>query len=102
MRRLPVAPNNSRTVQAEDFMSYIVSDTSLSDVIGRIEVPTLLVYGRNDLIAPVEVGEFIYNEISTSAEDKELLVLEESRHGAEDDDVAKFQTAMIAFIEDHR
>ena len=99
---LRLAPNNSKTVQSEEFMSYIVSDTSLTDVIPRIEVPTLLVYGRNDLVAPVEVGEFIYNEIGTSQADKELVVLERSRHGAEDDDIAEFQAAIIGFIEEYR
>ncbi|MDJ0663965.1 MAG: alpha/beta hydrolase [Acidimicrobiia bacterium] len=99
---LRLAPNNSKTVQAEEFMSYIVSDTSLTDVIPRIEVPTLLVYGRNDLVAPVEVGEFIYTEIGTSDADKELVVLEQSRHGAEDEDVAKFQAAIVRFIEEYR
>ena len=99
---LRLAPNNSKTVQAEDFMSYLVSDTSMTDVIPRIEVPTLLVYGRNDLVAPVEVGEFIYEEIATSEADKELLVLEQSRHGAESEDIDKFQTAIMRFIEEHR
>jgi pimeloyl-ACP methyl ester carboxylesterase len=52
--------NNKRTTQAEDFMSYVASDSSMRKVIPRIHVPTLLVYGEKDLVAPVQVGEFIY------------------------------------------
>jgi len=99
---LPVYPNNKRTNQAEEFMSFIASDTSMTDVVHRIHIPTLLVYGRKDLMAPVEVGEFIYNEIETNEEDKTLLVLEQSRHGAEGEDVENLQKAIVAFVERYR
>ena len=94
--------NNKRTNQAVDFMSYVASDSSLREVIHRIRIPTLLVYGEKDLIAPVEVGEFIYDEISTEEIDKKILVLEHSRHGAENDDIEKLQGALIEFIEQYR
>ena len=55
-----------------------------------------------DLVAPVKVGEFIYNEISTDKADKELLVLEQSRHGAENGDIEIMQRAIIEFIEKYR
>jgi pimeloyl-ACP methyl ester carboxylesterase len=99
---LALYPNNKRTHQAEDFMSSLASDTSMREVIHRIHVPTLLVYGKKDLIAPVEIGEFIYNEISTDKADKELLVLEQSRHGAENGDIKILQRAVIEFIEEYR
>lgn len=91
--------NNRATNQAEDFMELVVTDRSIRTTIDRLAVPTLLVYGRNDLIAPVEVGESIYREIGTSPEHKDLLVLENSRHGAEGGDRAIFQDAVIDFIE---
>ena len=53
-------------------------------------------------MAPVEIGEFIYNEISTDESDKELLVLEQSRHGAENGDIKIMQRAIIEFIEKYR
>ena len=97
-----VFPNNMRTNQAEDFMSSIASGTGLREFIHRIRVPTLLVYGRKDLMSPVEVGEFIYNEIDTDEIEKELLVLERSRHGAENGDIEILQRAVIEFIEKYR
>jgi esterase/lipase len=83
-------------------MSFIASDTSMTEVMHRIDIPTLLVYGRKDLMAPVEVGEFLYNEIETDETDKTLLVLEQSRHGAENGDIAILQSAVIEFIEKYR
>ena len=74
--------NNKATVGAEKFMSQVVSDNSLEQTINRITIPTLLIYGGKDLIAPLEVGEHIYNEIETAERDKMLIVLENSRHGA--------------------
>jgi pimeloyl-ACP methyl ester carboxylesterase len=59
--------NNRRTNQAEGFMTRVALDTSMRKLINRIRVPTLLVYGRNDLIAPVEVGEGIYRDIGTAS-----------------------------------
>ncbi|MCP4418069.1 MAG: beta-lactamase family protein, partial [Chloroflexi bacterium] len=73
-----------------------------SSVVHRIHIPTLLVYGGKDLMAPVEVGKFIYNEIETNEEDKTLLVLEQSRHGAEDKDIENLQREIIEFIEKYR
>ena len=58
--------------------------------------------GRSDLIAPVEVGELIYNEIRTDEEDKVFLVLEQSRHGAENGDREILQRAIIEFVEEYR
>jgi len=45
---------------------------------------------------PVEVGQIIYNEIAE--QNKELLILENSRHGAEVNDVLIFQEAIKNFI----
>jgi len=94
--------NNKATVGAEEFMSQIVSDNSLELTINRITIPTLIIYGGRDLIAPVEVGEHIYNEIETAKQDKMLIVLENSRHGAENNDVELFQEAIGGFLEQYR
>jgi len=74
----------------------------MRNVIHRIHAPTLLVYGEHDLIAPAQVGEFIYNEISADETDKVLLILGQSRHRAENGDREILQRAVIEFIEKHR
>ena len=74
----------------------------MREVIHRIQVPTLLVYGKYDLIAPVEVGESMLNCIGTDETDKALLVLEHSRHGAENGDREILQRAVVEFVEEYR
>ena len=98
----PLYPNVKRTLEAEEFMSYIAFDSSLREDIHRIHIPTLLVFGNKDLIAPVEVGEFIYDKINTDEADKTLLVLEHSRHGAENGDIEIFQRAITDFVEKYQ
>ena len=94
--------NNRATIRATEFYSRVVTDQSMAKTIHRIDIPTLLIYGRMDMIAPVEVGEFIYNEIKTNEQDKKLIVLEQSRHGAEYEDRELLQNAIIDFIETYR
>ena len=99
---LPLYPNIKKTQQAQKMFSWVISDSSISDIIHRINIPTLLIYGQNDLVAPVEVGQIIYDEIETAEQDKELLVLNNSRHGAENEDVIIFQMQIKSFIDRYR
>jgi pimeloyl-ACP methyl ester carboxylesterase len=95
-------PNFRATMSAEKLLSWIVSDNSFEQTINRIAIPTLIIYGGKDLIAPSEVGENIYNEIETAKQDKVLVILRNSRHGAENNDVVIFQEAIKGFIEQYR
>lgn len=94
--------NNRATMRAEKFLSWVVSDNSFEQTINRIAIPTLIIYGGKDLIAPLEIGENIYNQIETEEQDKMLIVLENSRHGAENNDVEVFQKAIKGFFEKYR
>ena len=94
--------NNKKTMQAQKMLSWVISDVSMRDVIYRISVPTLLIYGQKDLVAPVEVGQIIYDEIETIEQDKKLFVLKNSRHGAENEDVILFQKELKNFINKYR
>jgi pimeloyl-ACP methyl ester carboxylesterase len=95
------ASNNIKTNKAKKFLN-LVATTSIGEHIHRIAVPTLLIYGKQDLIAPVEVGEYIYHNIATKKQDKTLLILNNSRHGVEEPDVRQFQQAIVDFIERYK
>jgi len=95
-------PNFRATMRAEKLLSWIVSDNSFERIINRITIPTLIIYGGKDLIAPAEVGQTIYNEIKTASQDKTLIVLNNSRHGVENPDVQVFQKAIKKFLEQYR
>jgi len=90
--------NNKKTLEAEGFMRRVTTDTSLSQTLPRLSIPVLLIYGAKDLHAPVEVGQSIYQGISTPESQKTLLILPNSRHGAEGNDVLLMQTAIKDFI----
>ena len=90
--------NNKKTYEAEAFLRRITTDTTLSQTLPRLSIPVLLIYGAKDLKAPVEVGQSIYQGISTPESHKILLILPNSRHGAEGNDVLLMQTAIKAFI----
>ena len=94
--------NNQKTTSANKFMHWVATNNSMENKIQRIEIPTLLLYGRHDLVAPVEVGQHILDTIGTAVADKRLVVLENSRHGAEHTDIKLLQQEMTAFIEQYR
>jgi pimeloyl-ACP methyl ester carboxylesterase len=90
--------NYKKTMEAEGFMRRITTDTTLSQTLPRLYIPVLLIYGAKDLKAPVEVGQSIYQGISIPESQKSLLILPNSRHGAEGNDVLLMQTAIKDFI----
>jgi proline iminopeptidase len=90
--------NNKKTNEAEAFLRRITTDTSMRQTLPRLSIPVLLIYGAKDLKAPVEVGQSIYQGISTPEAQKTLLILPNSRHGAEGNDVLLMQTAIKTFI----
>jgi len=79
-------------------MKRVTTDTALSQTLPRLSIPVLLIYGAKDLRAPVEVGQSIYQDISTPESQKTLLILPNSRHGAEGNDVLLLQTSIKDFI----
>jgi len=91
--------NFKKTIEAEGFMRYVTTDTTLSQTLPHLSIPVLLIYGAKDLHAPVEVGQSIYQSISTPESQKTLLILPNSRHGAEGNDVLLLQTAIKDFID---
>ncbi len=90
---------NSRNTGTSKFFENLLTDNSLNETAHRIRIPTLMLYGRHDLIAPFEVGEWHLENIETPENQKELIILENSRHGAEGEDIEIFQQEIIDFID---
>jgi len=91
--------NYKKTNEAEEFMESVATDTSMRQLLPRLSLPVLLIYGAKDLTAPVEVGQSIYQGISAPESQKTLLILPNSRHGAEGDDVLLMQNTIKDFID---
>jgi len=90
---------NVPTKQAVVTFDAPTTDTSMRQLLPRLSLPVFLIYGAKDLLAPVEVGQSIYQGISTPESQKTLLILPNSRHSVEGDDVPLMQTAIKDFID---
>jgi proline iminopeptidase len=90
---------NYKNTMSSGFLERLITDDRLVETAHRIQIPTLLIYGRLDLTAPFEVGEWHYGNIELPSNEKELVILENSRHGAEGDDVQILQDAIANFVD---
>jgi len=63
---------NSKATGSSEFIKNLITDDRLIETAPRINVPTLLIYGRHDLIAPFEVGEWHVENIKTSPNNKKF------------------------------
>lgn len=93
---------NNKATTRSSFMNRVVAESPLLETAHRVQIPTLMIHGRLDLQAPPEVGQWFYDTIETPDVDKELVILEESGHGAVRGDVEIFQQSIEEFIESHR
>lgn len=83
-------PEGSRT------MLLAMAEADLRDVLSRIEVPTLLLYGELDTRSPLEVAEQLHQSIPASR----LVVLPGVGHLASAERPGEFNAAVRAFLLD--
>jgi len=72
---------------------------SYSDQLHNVTLPTLIIYGKNDFVCPLELGEALFSSISST--DKEFVLSDISGHSPMDDDREDFYNHVIRFIEAH-
>jgi len=72
---------------------------SYSDELYKVTLPTLVIYGKNDFVCPLELGEALFSSISST--DKEFVLSDISGHSPMDDDMVNFYNHVIRFIETH-
>jgi pimeloyl-ACP methyl ester carboxylesterase len=90
---LAILPDN----QLRDKLKAVFEEVTPFDVEERlkeIQVPTLVVGGRHDVIVPVEESIAIYKGIQNS----NLLLLEHSGHGPEGADEDRFSDTVLHFL----
>jgi proline iminopeptidase len=83
----PLSPH--KKARAEEGLAL-----DLSDRLGAIAAPALLVAGRHDPAVPLEAVQDLHRRLP----DAELLVLERSGHGVAAADAAVFRTAVLRFL----
>jgi pimeloyl-ACP methyl ester carboxylesterase len=75
-------------------MLYGMAEADLRDVLPRIEVPTLLLYGDRDARSPLHIGEELHRQIPGSR----LVVLAGVGHVSNIEAAAQFNNAVREFL----
>lgn len=75
-------------------------NTSLTDRLGEITVPVLLLWGKYDFVVPPALGESALERVSS--QDKSLIIFETSGHSPMDNEPEAFSAAIISFVDQYR
>ncbi len=76
-------------------MTRAVAEADLRAVLPRVEVPTLLIYGDNDVRSPVHVAEALHAQIPGSA----LVVIQGPGHACNAEAPDRFNAEVRAFLQ---
>ncbi len=95
---LPVTAMLANSAANLDFIKDIV-DASYSDVLYKVKLPVLVMYGKYDFVCPKGLGEELISLISS--EDKQMVLSEVSSHSPMSQDPEFFYSHVIDFIEKH-
>lgn len=77
-----------------------LEEFSVTDELYKIEIPTLLLWGKYDIVVSPDLGVTAYNNISSTY--KELVVFDKSGHSPMDSQADEFLTEVYEFIEQHK
>ena len=98
----PLAMNDGASHAATALMNELATDSTLSQTLADLDVPTLIIHGRHDLVAPWQVGVFVIDTIATPEADRRRVVLEHTAHGSfREQDEAEYQAEVLTFVRDH-
>jgi len=89
----------SLNMQANTKFARNLIHASYSDKLYKVNLPTLVIYGKKDFVCPLELGQALYSSISST--DKEFVISDISGHSPMDDDRVNFYNLVIRFIEKH-
>jgi abhydrolase domain-containing protein 6 len=84
--------------RAEVLRQLVYGAEFLDERLASIVAPTLIVWGRADVITPVAVGE----RLAAGIEDAELIVFEDCAHSPNLERPARFNRLLIEFLADAR
>jgi len=81
-------------------LNKVLAKTSFSNLLNRINIPTLVLVGKRDFVCPKELADDLYNRIGSL--DKKESVSDISGHNMFIQDEAFFCTEISSFIELHK
>lgn len=95
---------NSRLSMATLMGGYFLSqnfnilELNLSDAMGRIQIPSLVLWGRHDGVNTIEMGFDAFNSIGTASVDKQMVIFENSAHEGYLEEPEDFVAAVVQFV----
>ncbi len=78
-------------------LSYIWTEIDYTKELSKITIPSMIMWGKYDLVIPYKQGEEAYDNIGSTK--KTWVFFESSGHSAMMDEYKKFEQEMIKFIE---
>lgn len=79
--------------------NFNILELNLSDDMSRINIPSLVIWGRHDGVNTIEMGFDAYNSLGTPEVNKEIVILENSAHEGYLEEPELFTLALITFID---
>ena len=65
----------------------------------KITIPSLILWGRHDGGVPVELAPDVYDSLGTQAEEKEIVIFENSAHHPHEEEPELFTQVVVEFIQ---
>lgn len=94
--------SNFSQIESEQFYANVHPKLSITNLLHKIYIPSLVMYGKYDFIVPPGQGEEAYELISTPEEDKYYILYERSGHYPFDSEVDLFLEDLKRFIEKYK
>lgn len=79
-----------------------VSELSFTEALEDVEIPGLFLWGRFDLVVPLDMGLEAFEHYGASEENKELVIFERSAHSPMANEPAFFVHAVESFVDKYK
>ena len=79
-----------------------VSELDYSQALESVEIPGLFLWGRYDLVVPLEMGQEAFAHYGATEEDKQLIVFESSAHSPMANEPAAFVREVSRFVDKYK
>jgi len=86
----------TRSIQGD--MVHFVDGINFTPELTNITIPSLVLWGKEDGIAPVAVAEYTYENLGTPVDKKYLEILEKTAHSPHYEAPEEFYAAVKNFI----
>ena len=79
-----------------------VSELDYSQALESVEIPGLFLWGRYDMVVPLEMGQEAFAHYGAPEEDKQLIIFESSAHSPMGNEPTAFVREVIQFVDRYK